>query len=63
MYRGPNRGRKESERKRRLEDFLPQVELEIVPGITSFATLAAKAGAVLVENREQLRGILLSTQR
>lgn len=63
MYRGPNRGRKKNERKRRLEGFLPQVELEIVPSITSFATLATKAGAVLVENGEQLRGILLSTQR
>lgn len=63
MYRGPNRGRKESERKKRLEGFLPQAKLEIVPGITSFATLAAKAGAVLVENGEQLRVILLSSQR
>ena len=33
------------------------MELEIVPGITSFATLTAKAGTVLVENGEQLRVI------
>ena len=36
---------------------IPDLNLEIVPGITSFATLAAKAGAVLVENLEQLRVI------
>ena len=29
--------------------------LEVIPGITSFATLTAKAGTVLVENGEQLR--------
>ena len=31
--------------------------MEIVPGVTSFATLAAKAKTVLVENGEQLRVI------
>ena len=36
---------------------IPDIELEIVPGITSFATLTAKAGTVLVENGEQLRVI------
>jgi precorrin-2/cobalt-factor-2 C20-methyltransferase len=36
---------------------IPGIELEIVPGITSFAALAAKAGTVLVENGEQLRVI------
>ena len=33
----------------------PETDVEIVPGITSFATLAAKAKTVLVENREMLR--------
>ena len=36
---------------------LPGVEVEIVPGITSFAALAAKAGKVLAENGESLRVI------
>lgn len=36
---------------------IPDLDLEIVPGITSFATLTAKAGTVLVENAEQLRVI------
>lgn len=36
---------------------IPELELEIVPGITSFATLSAKAEQVLVENGEQLRVI------
>lgn len=40
-----------------IREALPGVELEIVPGITSFATLTAKAGTVLVENGEQLRVI------
>ncbi len=35
----------------------PELDLEIVPGITSFATLAAKAKTPLVENREMLRVI------
>lgn len=34
---------------------LPQVRIEIVPGITSFAALAAEAGTVLAEKGEQLR--------
>lgn len=34
---------------------LPELMVEIVPGITSFSTLAAKAGKVLAENGEQLR--------
>lgn len=38
-----------------IKDTIPDLELEIVPGITSFATLAAKAASVLVENGEQLR--------
>ena len=33
-----------------IRESIPGVELEIVPGITSFATLTAKAGTVLVEN-------------
>lgn len=33
---------------------LPEVELEVVPGVTSFAALAARAGQVLVENDEPL---------
>lgn len=36
---------------------VPNLNLEIVPGVTSFATLAAKAGTVLVKNVEQLRVI------
>ena len=36
-----------------IRESIPGVELEIVPGITSFATLTAKAGTVLVENGEQ----------
>lgn len=36
---------------------LPEVEVEIVPGITSFATLTARAQRVLVENGEDLRVI------
>ncbi len=35
----------------------PDLDYEIVPGITSFATLAAKAKVSLVENREMLRVI------
>lgn len=33
---------------------LPGIEVEIVPGITSFAALAARAGTVLAENSERL---------
>lgn len=33
---------------------LPDVDVEIVPGITSFSALAARAGTVLVENGESL---------
>ena len=33
----------------------PELDVEIVPGITSFATFAAKAKTVLVENGQQLR--------
>ena len=40
-----------------IHEAIPGLELEIVPGITSFATLTAKAGTVLVENGEQLRVI------
>ncbi len=40
---------------RHIQAQLPQLEVEIVPGITSFATLAAKSKQVLVENGEQLR--------
>lgn len=36
---------------------IPDLRLEVVPGITSFAALAARAGTVLVENGEQLRVI------
>lgn len=42
---------------RRIEKAILGLEVEIVPGITSFATLAAKAGTVLAENGEQLRVI------
>ena len=41
----------------RIRKAIPGVEVEIVPGVTSFATLAAKAETVLVENGEQLRVI------
>lgn len=40
-----------------IQEALPQLELEIVPGVTSFSTLAATACDVLVENGEQLRVI------
>ncbi len=40
-----------------IRQAIPDLELEIVPGITSFATLTAKAGTVLVENGERLRVI------
>lgn len=40
-----------------IRQAIPCLKLEIVPGITSFATLTAKAEAVLVENGEQLRVI------
>jgi len=40
-----------------IQKAIPELAFEIVPGITSFATLAAKAGIVLVENGEQLRVI------
>lgn len=40
-----------------IQKTIHDVDFEIVPGITSFATLAAKAGTVLVENNEQLRVI------
>ena len=33
----------------------PEADVEIVPGVTSFATLAAKSKTVLVENRQMLR--------
>lgn len=36
---------------------IPDLNLEIVPGITSFATLAARAQSVLAENTEELRVI------
>ncbi len=38
-----------------IQEELPQVEIEIVPGITSFAALAAKSGEILVKNKEMLR--------
>ena len=41
----------------RIRGAIPDIEVEIVPGVTSFATLAAKAETVLVENGEQLRVI------
>ena len=40
-----------------IRQAIPDLELEIVPGVTSFATLAAKAASVLVENSQQLRVI------
>ena len=41
----------------RIRKAIPDIEVDIVPGVTSFATLAAKAETVLVENGEQLRVI------
>jgi len=38
-----------------VREEIPDVEIEVVPGITSFATLCAKAGTVLVEDGQQLR--------
>ncbi len=40
-----------------IKEAIPDIQIEIVPGITSFATLAAKSGEVLVENKEELRVI------
>ncbi len=40
-----------------IQKALPQVDVEVVPGITSFATLAAKAEQTLVEDKEMLRVI------
>lgn len=40
-----------------IHEKIPNLDLEVIPGISSFATLAAKAGEVLVENGEQLRVI------
>lgn len=42
---------------------LPDLAVEIVPGVTSFAMLAARAGRVLVENGEQLRVIPSFTEQ
>ncbi|MDO5538093.1 MAG: precorrin-2 C(20)-methyltransferase [Desulfovibrionaceae bacterium] len=38
-----------------LKEAVPGLRAEIVPGITSWSALAARAGTVLVENRESLR--------
>ena len=38
-----------------LKQTLPDLQTEIIPGITSFATLSAHSQTVLVEDREQLR--------
>ncbi len=40
-----------------VQENLPSLDVEIIPGVTSFATLAAKTGQVLVENGQQLRVI------
>ena len=40
-----------------LRKAIPGLSIEIVPGITSWSTLAARAGEVLVENRQNLRVI------
>ena len=40
-----------------LRELVPGLEAETVPGVTSFAALAARADAVLVENTEDLRVI------
>jgi precorrin-2/cobalt-factor-2 C20-methyltransferase len=37
-----------------LQEELPDLEIEVVPGITSFAALAAKSKTVLVEDDESL---------
>lgn len=38
-----------------LKKLLPDFRYETVPGITSYSTLAARSGAILVENTEDLR--------
>ncbi len=38
----------------KIQEVLPNIEVEIVPGVTSFATLAAKSHVVLAENQESL---------
>ena len=38
-----------------MKQALPDARVEIVPGITSWSTLAAETGVVLAENREVLR--------
>lgn len=40
-----------------IKESLPSLDVEIVPGVTSFAHLAAKCGHVLVENNQELRVI------
>lgn len=40
-----------------LRRLLPELKTEVVPGITSFALLAAESSVVLVENNEELRVI------
>lgn len=42
---------------RHIKNAIPEIQPEIVPGITSFAALAARSGAVLAENNEELRVI------
>ncbi len=37
-----------------IQKILPDVAVEIVPGVTSFATLAAKSQMILAENQENL---------
>ena len=41
---------------------LPDLRVEIVPGITSWSTLAARSGTVLVENRDILQVVPSFTQ-
>ncbi len=38
-----------------IREALPEIQVEVVPGVTSFATLAAKSAEILVENKEMLR--------
>ena len=40
-----------------VKQALPCARIEIVPGVTSWSTLAARAGKVLAENKESLRVI------
>lgn len=38
-----------------IEQRHPEISIEVIPGITSFAALAARSRSILVEDREELR--------